>query len=67
MTRFTQRLDLVGNVCGVLGAALCLFAVIVRIVFGPGNPDGTILAPRSILLGGIAAMVFGCFVKLTAR
>ena len=67
MTRFTQRLDLIGSVCGVLGAALCLFAVIVRFAFGPGNPAGTILAPRTILLGGIAAMVFGCWLKLTAK
>ena len=45
----------------------CFLAVIVRFVLGPGNPAGTILAPRSILLGGIAAMVFGCFLKLTAK
>jgi len=67
MTRITQRLDLIGSVFGLLGASLCLFAVIVRFAVGPGNPEGTILAPRSILLGGIAAMVFGCFLKLTAR
>ena len=67
MTRLTHRLDLLGSICGVLGAALCLLAVIARFFFGPGNPAGTILAPRSILLGGIAAMVFGCWLKLTAK
>ena len=67
MTRLTHRLDLLGSICGVLGAALCLLAVIVRFSFGPGNPAGTILAPRSILMGGIAGMVFGCWLKLTAK
>ena len=67
MTRLTDRWGRIGSVCGVLGASLCLFAVIVRVAFGPGNPAGTILAPRSILLGGIAAMVFGCFLKLAAK
>ncbi len=67
MTRLTHQLDLLGSICGVLGAALCLLAVIVRFFLGPGNPAGTILAPRSILLGGIAAMVFGCWLKLTAK
>ena len=67
MTRLTHQLDLLGSICGVSGAALCLLAVIMRFVFGPGNPAGTILAPRSILLGGIAAMVFGCWLKLTAK
>ena len=67
MTRFAQRLDLVGSICGVLGAALCLLAVVVRYGFGPGNPAGTLLAPRTILLGGIAGMVFGCFLKLSAK
>ncbi len=67
MTRLTHQLDLLGSICGVLGAALSLLAVILRFVFGAGNPTVTILAPRSILLGGIAAMVFGCWLKLTAK
>ena len=67
MTRLTHQLDLLGNIFGVLGASLCLLAVIERFFLGPGNPAGTILAPRTILLGGIAAMVFGCWLKLTAK
>ena len=66
MTRFTHQLDLLGSICGVLGAALCMLGVIMRILFGP-IPAGTILAPRSMLLGGIAVMVFGCWLKLTAK
>ncbi len=57
---------MLGSICGFLGAALCLLAVILRFYFGPGNPPAT-FAPRSILLGGIAVMVFGCWLKLTAK
>lgn len=66
MTRLRHHLDLLGSICGVLGATVCLLGVIMRLLFGP-IPTGTILAPRSILLGGIAVMVFGCWLKLTAR
>ena len=62
-----QRLDLLGTICGVLGAALTLLAVIMRFALGAGNPTGITVAPRSILLGAIAIMVFGCWLKLTAR
>ncbi len=66
MTRLRHQLDLLGSICGVLGAAVCLLGVILRLLFGP-IPAGTILAPQSILLGGIAVMVFGCWLKLTAK
>ncbi len=61
------KLDVIGSAAGVLGAALCLLAVIVRFTIGPGNPAGILIAPRNIFLGGIALMVFGCWLKLTAR
>ncbi len=66
INRLTHQLDLLGSICGVLGAALCLLAVISLSFFGP-SPAGTILAPRSVLLGGIAVMVFGCWLRLTAK
>ncbi|MHC4415328.1 MAG: hypothetical protein ACYS0G_08595 [Planctomycetota bacterium] len=62
-----QRLDLLGNICGILGVTLCILAVVVRFKIGGGNPAGVIIAPRNIFLGGIAVMVFGCWLKLTAR
>lgn len=61
------KLDLLGSIAGVLGVALCLLGVIVRFTLGPGNPAGVIIAPRNIFLCGIALMVFGCWLKLTAR
>ena len=67
MNRLQQKLDLAGTVCGVLGAAACLMAVILRANFGPGNFEGMHIAPRSIMLGGIALLVFGCWLKLTAK
>lgn len=62
-----QKLDLLGTICGILGATLCVLAVLVRFTVGGGNPPGIIIAPRNIMLAGIAAMVFGCWSKLTAR
>ncbi len=67
MDRLQQKLDLAGTVCGVLGAASCFMAVILRANFGPGNFEGMHIAPRSIMLGGIALLVFGCWLKLTAK
>ncbi len=67
MNRLQQKLDLAGTICGMLGAASCLMAVILRANFGPGNFAGMHVAPRSILLGGIALLVFGCWLKLTAK
>ncbi len=62
-----QRLDLLGTICGVMGATLALLSVILRFSLGPGNPTDLIIAPRSILVGSIAIMVFGCWLKLEAR
>ena len=67
MNRLQQKLDLAGTICGVLGAASCLMAVIFRAYFGSGNFAGMHIAPRTIMLGGIALLVFGCWLKLTAR
>lgn len=61
------KLDLLGSICGALGAAAALMAVIVRFAVGSGNPPGIIIAPRNILLCAIALMVFGCWLKLTAK
>ena len=67
MNRLQQKLDLAGTVCGMLGAASCLLAVLLRAYFGSGNFAGMHVAPRSILLGGVALLVFGCWLKLTAK
>ena len=67
MNRLQQKLDLAGTICGMLGAASCLFAVAMRYTFGPGNFEGMNVAPRTIMLGGVALLVFGCWLKLTAK
>ncbi len=67
MTPFKQKLDLLGNVFGILGAASCALAVFLRLAVGAGNPGDVFIAPRNVLLGAIALMVFGCWLKLTAR
>lgn len=68
MNRLNQTIDLVATASGVFGALMCLLAVIVRLVAGPGNPKEVfVVAPRSMLLGAIALMVFACFLKLTIR
>lgn len=67
MSSLRHKLDLLGTVCGVVGAVGCVFAVAVRFMLGAGNPAGIHVAPRSWLLGGIAAMAFGCWLKLTAK
>jgi hypothetical protein len=66
MTPLRQRLDLLGSICGLLGAGSCVLAVVMRMTMGPGNPP-VFIAPRNILLGGIALMVFACWLKLCAR
>ena len=67
MTPFKQKLDILGSICGVLGAVAALLAVTLRLVLGGGNPTGVMISPRSVLLGAIALMVFGCWLKLSAR
>jgi hypothetical protein len=69
MRQFKQKLDLLGTICGVLGAASSILAVVLRVSLGNSNvnPAGVIVAPRNVLLAGIALMVFGCWLKLTAK
>ena len=67
MNLFKQRLDLLGSIFGMLGAGACLLAVVLRFVYGGGNPSEVFIAPRNVLLGGIALMVFASWLKLTAR
>ena len=67
MNRLQQKLDLAGTICGMLGAASCLIALAMRFKLGAGNFEGVHVAPRSIMLGGIALLVFGCWLKLTAK
>ena len=67
MNPWKQRLDLLGSICGVLGIVLCFMAIFMRFRFGAGNPADIIIAPRNVLLLGIASMVAGCWLKLTAR
>lgn len=67
MNRFQQQLDLAGTISGGVGTLSCLFAVTMRYAFGPGNFEGMHIAPRTIILGGIALLVFGCWLKLMSR
>ncbi len=67
MNLMKQKLDLAGSICGVLGAVVSVLGVALRLVLAGNNPRGVIIAPRNILLVGIALMVFGCWAKLTAR
>lgn len=66
MSPWKQRLDLLGSVLGVLGMILVVLAVVLRLALGSARPE-VIHAPSNILLIGIAAMVAGCWFKLTAR
>jgi hypothetical protein len=67
MTPWKQRLDLAGTIAGFFGIVICGLAVLLRFVAGGGNPDNMVVAPRNLLLGGIAIIVTGCWLKLTAR
>ncbi len=67
MNRLQQKLDLAGTICGIFGAASCLMALAIRFKLGPGNFEGVYVAPRSIMLGGVALLAFGCWLKLTAK
>ncbi len=67
MNLMKQKLDLLGSICGVMGAAVSVVAVILRLVLVGKNPTTVLIAPRNVLLVGIALMVFGCWAKLTAK
>lgn len=67
MNPLKQKLDLLGTIAGALGAAMCGLAVLMRLSLGPGNHEGIIIAPRNILIAGTAVMVFGCWLKLSAK
>ncbi|MCH8823010.1 MAG: hypothetical protein IH984_05820 [Planctomycetes bacterium] len=69
MNRMNQRLDLLGTLCGVLGAASCILAGILRLAraLEIADPKQIFVSPRGVLLCGIALMVFGCWLKLTAK
>lgn len=62
-----ERLDLLGSIFGAMGAGLATLGVVCLFVFGPGSPAGVVVAPRHILLAGIALIVFGCWLKLLAK
>ena len=61
-----RKLDLLGSILGVFGAAISLLAGLTRLV-GRGNPSFMTVAPRHILLAGISIMVFACWLKLTSK
>lgn len=69
MNRMSQRLDLLGTLCGVLGATSCIMAGILRLAraFDLADPKQIFISPQAVLLCGIALMVFGCWLKLTAK
>ena len=56
-----HALQLVGNLAGVAGVVLCLFAGMVRLL---GNYNILGYEVRTLFLGGIALMVMACLVKL---
>lgn len=60
------KLDMIGNVCGVLGAAVCVLAVILRQV-GKGDPAFMTMNPFHLFVGGVGIIVFGCWCKLCAK
>ena len=60
------KLDLLGNICGVLGAAICVLAGILRFI-GHGDPAYTPIGLRNVLMSGVAVMVFGCWLKLVSK
>ncbi len=66
MSPWKERVDLLGSVLGVLGMVLVVLAVVMRLALGSAKP-AVVFAPSNILLIGIAAMVAGCWFKLTAR
>lgn len=69
MNRFNQKLDLLGTLSGVLGAVACLLSGVLRLlrVFDIADPKQIFISPRGVLLCGIALMIFGCWLKLTAK
>ena len=69
MNRFNQKLDLLGTLSGVLGATSCLLSGVMRLlrIFDIADPKQIFISPRAVLLCGIALMVFGCWLKLTAK
>ena len=70
MNRMSQRLDLLGTLCGVLGAASCIMAGILRLaraLFDVADPKQIFISPQAVLLCGIALITFGCWLKLTAK
>ena len=69
MNRMSQRLDMLGTLCGVLGVASCIMAGILRLAraLDIAGPKQVFVSPRGVLLCGIALMVFGCWLKLTDK
>jgi hypothetical protein len=51
----------------VLGLILCAMAVVYRLAAGSAKPAGALHSPQNVLLIGMAALIAGCWFKLTAR
>ncbi|MGI9014271.1 MAG: hypothetical protein ACR2GY_08475 [Phycisphaerales bacterium] len=60
------KLDFIGSAVGVLGAALCLLAAMFRFLAG-SRPDFLRMTPMTMFMGGIALLVFACWVKLESK
>ena len=59
-----EGLHKIGNLAGVLGALICVSAFFVRF---SGKQFLAGYEPLSFFIGGVALMVFGCFLKLEGK
>ncbi len=57
----------IGPLVGIFGTSVCAIAVVLRFVYGTGNLTGLYVAPRNILMAGIAIVVFACWLELTFK
>jgi len=60
------KFDLIGTACGVLGAGVCVLAVILRFI-GKNDPAFMTMNPFHLFMGGATIIVFGCWCKLMAK
>ena len=59
-----DKLDLLGTLCGVLGAVVSVVAFVLRVLLGSGEPWFLEINPFHLFVGGVGLMVFGCWAKL---
>jgi hypothetical protein len=59
-----NQLNLLGRLAGIIGALVCAFAVIARLL---GNHYVIGVESATLLLGGTSCVAIGCFLLLLAR